>query len=726
MVRKGSGRVRPLVFIAVVCVAAFSALAGGASLARADATTTSCTPDPALDGVDPCQYDYSAAIVSHVQVPVPPTVVDALDTSGAPAVDSIWVDYIRPSVPAGVKVPTIMDASPYFNVLGRGYDAILKTPYDATAPQPPGVERCAGSFPCTNYEQFPEWEAHYFVPRGYAIALMDLRGTRNSSGCEVYGDKQEALDAVAVIDWIAGQSWSNQHVGMIGGSYDGTIANGAAALYPVYGKYHNVDGHGTDALAAVVPIRAIDRWYDYSFINGVDLALQNPEDPEVFTADFPAEDWPNSGPSQAGGDPNYAANAAARKGCPAIEQVPTDAGYDSQYQDTKDAGTTNFWNNRDYLQYTPTWKAATLLIHGLFDNNVKTLNSGQVWQALQSRANPPPMRYLWFNGGHADPDTPSVAVEDANGLTGEYLMPFTWMQKFEHEVHQWFLQYLKGVDAGVANEPKVEIQRDYDDPGDGLQQGHWDGYEQYPAPSVDSILHLNASDGSAAASAAPAGSVRWDDSPPGGAASLFGAGEPAAPPSQSFVTAPFSTDTRISGQFEFDLTIAADGPDTTIAVEVDDIPPGAGGDTSFASEDVATNKDPFAFTFGYARAYYRASINPRGASYPTNGSFLTPGQQTAISFPSTYTDYVVRAGHSLRFTFSDSSPYSLATYQGNIVTMSSGLSDGSSQVRVPIAASGPPASTPELTGVAGVGGPATGIAVAGILAGAVRRRRRGR
>ena len=717
MDRKGSGRLRLLLVGAVACAAGLSALALGAPHARADATTTACAPDPALDSIDPCRYDYGSAIVSHIQVPVPPTIVDAISppSGGAPNVDSVWVDYIRPAVPAGVSVPTIMDASPYYNMLGRGYDAILKAPYDPSAPQPPGVERCASSFPCTNYQQFPEWEAHYFVPRGYAIALMDLRGTRNSSGCEVYGDKQEALDAVAVIDWIASQPWSNGRVGMIGGSYDGTMANGAAALYPRYGQHHHADG--TDALAAVVPIRAIDRWYDYQFFNGVEANGQE-LDPELFTVDFPAEDWPNS--SGAGGDPNYPVTLAQRKACPGIEQIPTDAGYTNIYQDTQDASTTDFWNSRDYLQYTSTWRAATLFIHGLFDNNVKTMNSGQLWQALQSRTDPPPMRYLWFNGGHADPDTPSVAVEKANGLTAEYLMPFTWMQKFEHEVHQWFLQYLKGVDAGASTAPKVEVQRDHDDPGDTLQQGHWDAYSQFPVPGADSILHLNAGSGTATSAAAPAGSVQWDDEASGG----------AAPASQSFVTDAFTSDTHISGQLRFDLNVAAAGPDTTIAAEVDDIPAGDPvTDTTMASESVATNTHPFAFTFGYIRAYYRASINPRGASYPTGGSFLTPNQQYSISFPSTYTDYIVRAGHRLRFTFSDASPYSLPTYQGTVVTMYSGLSDGISQVRIPVAAAGPSADTPDLaTGLVGSGGPVTALAIAAGLTGiaAARRRRRGR
>jgi X-Pro dipeptidyl-peptidase len=729
MLRKGLSRGLAAILAIAVLAALSAAGVGTASHASADATTTACTPDPPLDALDPCRadtgspsdddadYSYSTAIVSHVEVPVPVTTVDAINPppGGEPSADYIWVDYIRPAISNSVKVPTIMDESPYYNTLGRGYDSILKSPTDPNAPEPVSVERCSS---CPE-AAFPEWEAHYFVPRGYAVALMDIRGTRNSSGCEVYGDKQEGLDAVAVIDWIASQSWSNQRVGMIGGSYDGTMANAAAALYPIYGQYHNVDGHGMDALAAVVPVRAIDRWYDYQFFNGVEANGQE-LDPELFTAELPSEDNPTNGDPTDLSDPTYAENLAQRHACPGIAQISTDAGYTAPYQDTEDASTTNFWNSRDFLQYTPTWKAATLFIHGLFDNNVKTFNSGQLWDALSTRANPPPLRYLWFNGAHADPDTPSVAVENANGLTSEYLMPYTWMQKFEQEVHQWFLQFLKGVNDGALTAPKVEIQRDYDDPGDSLQQGHWDSYDQYPAdPSYadDTLLHLTPA-GGATPSAASAGSVQWDDS---GGASI-------APASQSFVTAPFTTDTRISGQLEFDLDISTVGTDTTIAVEVDDVPPGASNDPNFASEDVSTNTDPFAITYGYIRAYYRASVNPRGASYPSSGSFLTPNTQYTMSFPSAFTDYIVRAGHQLRFTFSDASQYSIATDQGYEVTMYTGATGGLSQVRVPEVAytpTPPPASVPEFSvGLLGVGGPVTGVLLAGVVAWEVRRRRR--
>ena len=84
-----------------------------------------------------------------------------------------------------------------------------------------------------------------FVERGYAIVMSDMRGTRNSSGCQVYGGREEATDAVDVIEWIEAQRWSNGKVGMTGGSYDGTVAIAAASEAP-------------KALKAIIPIFATD------------------------------------------------------------------------------------------------------------------------------------------------------------------------------------------------------------------------------------------------------------------------------------------------------------------------------------------------------------------------------------------------------------------------------------------------------------------------------------
>lgn len=97
---------------------------------------------------------------------------------------------------------------------------------------------------------------------------MDLRETCNSSGCQTYGDRDEIYDIVDAIDHLVERPWSNGAVGMTGGSYDGTMAIGAAAEQPVSGRY-------LEALKAIIPIRAIDRWYDYAFVNGAQIQGQS-------------------------------------------------------------------------------------------------------------------------------------------------------------------------------------------------------------------------------------------------------------------------------------------------------------------------------------------------------------------------------------------------------------------------------------------------------------------
>ena len=97
-----------------------------------------------------------------------------------------------------------------------------------------------------------------YVERGYARAVADVLGTRNSSGCWDYGGAREQQSGVDLVNALAAQPWSSGKVAMIGGSYDGTTANMVAA-------------RGSDApgLAAIVPELAISRWYGYAYSAGV-------------------------------------------------------------------------------------------------------------------------------------------------------------------------------------------------------------------------------------------------------------------------------------------------------------------------------------------------------------------------------------------------------------------------------------------------------------------------
>lgn len=62
----------------------------------------------------------------------------------------------------------------------------------------------------------------YFAQRGYVAARIDVRGTGDSDGvAEDEYCRQEQLDGVAAIAWLAAQPWSNGNVGMFGTSYGG-------------------------------------------------------------------------------------------------------------------------------------------------------------------------------------------------------------------------------------------------------------------------------------------------------------------------------------------------------------------------------------------------------------------------------------------------------------------------------------------------------------------------
>lgn len=67
-----------------------------------------------------------------------------------------------------------------------------------------------------------------YAKRGYAVVVQDTRGREASEG-EWIPFGNEINDGDDTLNWIAGQSWSNGSVGMLGGSYLGFVQWAAAA-----------------------------------------------------------------------------------------------------------------------------------------------------------------------------------------------------------------------------------------------------------------------------------------------------------------------------------------------------------------------------------------------------------------------------------------------------------------------------------------------------------------
>ena len=97
----------------------------------------------------------------------------------------------------------------------------------------------------------------FFVRRGYAYVIADVRGTGKSEG-EWHGpySKSEQVDYYDLIEWAATQPWSNGKAGMIGISWYGVVQFLAAEQQPPH-------------LKAVFPFEAFIDHYRWAYNGGI-------------------------------------------------------------------------------------------------------------------------------------------------------------------------------------------------------------------------------------------------------------------------------------------------------------------------------------------------------------------------------------------------------------------------------------------------------------------------
>lgn len=98
----------------------------------------------------------------------------------------------------------------------------------------------------------------FFTSYGYAIVLVDVRGTGASFGSRPHPwSRDEIMDGGEIVDWIVAQPWSNGKVGAIGTSYVGATAELLA-----------VNNH--PSVKAVIPrFSQFDLYTNLSFPGGV-------------------------------------------------------------------------------------------------------------------------------------------------------------------------------------------------------------------------------------------------------------------------------------------------------------------------------------------------------------------------------------------------------------------------------------------------------------------------
>jgi putative CocE/NonD family hydrolase len=116
--------------------------------------------------------------------------------------------------PRDAAAPVILCAHPY------GKDALpRRTPFGYL---PNARYRFIRQPEPLTFSAYTSWEApdpSFWVPRGYAVVNLDLRGFGTSEGTGEFLSAQEADDYSHAIAWAAAQPWSNGKVGLNGVSY---------------------------------------------------------------------------------------------------------------------------------------------------------------------------------------------------------------------------------------------------------------------------------------------------------------------------------------------------------------------------------------------------------------------------------------------------------------------------------------------------------------------------
>ncbi len=536
-------------------------------------------------------YSYDRAVRESVWVDI------KVDGDGDGRSDRVAVDIIRPREPAeqGRRVPVIMDASPYYSCCGRGNESQKKT-YDAQG----------------NPVQFPLYYDNYFVPRGYAVALVDLAGTNRSDGCVDIGGRSDIRSAKAVVDWLNGRArgyssrtgrtavtadWTTGAVGMIGKSYDGTVANGVAAT-------------GVEGLKTIVPIGGISSWYDYYFAKGAALYDGGPD-----------------------GLSNGIESPEARARCQAVQRQLVEGA-------PRNGDWTPQWAERDYVKDADKVRASVFVVHGAQDLNVRTKHFGQWWDALAKQG---VERKIWLStAGHVDPFD----------FRREAWVP---------TLHRWFDHYLLGYANGIEREPMADIERAPD---------QWSTDRVWP-PSGTRATTLRPAAGPVAGvgtlglAPAPSGTTAsFTDDPKLNEGDWSAHIDESTPGKAGFTTGPLARDLRLSGSSTVRLTVTPSTASAHLSAVLVDLGPatirnyaadgegirtltdsscwgsGTPGDTG-CFKNTAADTEQVGYTV-FSRGWADLGHYAGGKARP-----LTPGRPYTLTLDLAATDHVVPAGHRL-------------------------------------------------------------------------------
>lgn len=323
----------------------------------------------------------------------------------------------------------------------------------------------------------------YFVPRGYAVVVVDVRGTGASFGTrDSFRSPREREDSREIADWIVGQPWSNGVIGATGISYLGAAADFLAST-------------SHPAVKAIAPLSAVwDTYADNYFPGGIQLkSLTKVYDDLMVGLDHDRRDvlrqfsyFANpdfAGPQPVDDDPDgVLLNQAVTQHLGNFRQTDFMA---------------EFKFREEGLPYDPAFSSASFSPYAVSDgirDDVAVLSvSG--WYDGAGYANGAISRYLtladnprhlllgpWDHGARIDISPWRTAVEPGFPLLGEVL--------------RFFDTYLMGRETGLKDEEPVHYYT--------VHAEQWRTAQHWP-PIADHHRFYLAADGQLAAGAPAAG-----------------------------------------------------------------------------------------------------------------------------------------------------------------------------------------------------------------------------
>jgi hypothetical protein len=438
---------------------------------------------------------------------------------------------------------------------------------------------------------------HYFAGHGYASVRVDIRGSGDSDG--ILADEYlplEQEDGVEVIRWLGSRPWCSGSVGIIGKSWGGFNGLQIAAHHP-------------PELKAVISVASTDDRYadDVHYMGGCVLAWAMLPWSSTMLA------YNGLPPDPAVVGPDWRATWRQR-----LEQTPpyVNAWLAHQRRD-------EFWRQGSVCEDYAAIRCPVYMVGGWTDSY-----RNAILRFLE--AYPGPCKGLIGPWGHDYPE---------DGAPGPAI-------GFLQEAVRWWDRWLKGVDNGVMDEPKLRAwMPEAHRPASGYltHPGRWLATETWPTkdaewrrfrieagtlqagesqvPEVDAELRILGSE-------AAAGDLgQWGGH--GDALEFPPDQRPEDGLSLSFDTGPLAEPVEILGVPVARLDLAADQPLALVAVRLCDVWP-----------DGASTL----ITRGLKNLAHRTS--------DSRPEPLVPGQRYPVDVPLNAIGYQVPAGHRLRLAVS--------------------------------------------------------------------------